>query len=39
MTGLDHRAGFVTTGKSANLVAIDDRGKLVASIIGGQQAN
>ena len=38
MTGLDHRAGFVTTGKSANLVAIDDRGKLVASIIGGQQA-
>jgi N-acetylglucosamine-6-phosphate deacetylase len=39
MTGLDHRAGFVIVGKSANLVAVDQQGKLVASIIGGQQAN
>jgi N-acetylglucosamine-6-phosphate deacetylase len=39
MTGLDHRAGFVMEGKSANFVAVDQEGKLVASIIGGQQAN
>ena len=39
MTGLSHRAGSVAPGKSANLVAIDDHGKLVASIIGGQPAN
>lgn len=39
MTGLDHRAGFVTAGKSANFVAVDQQGKLVASIIGGKPAN
>ena len=39
MTGLAHRAGAVAVGKSANLVAIDPRGRLVASIIGGKQAN
>ena len=38
MTGLPHRAGSVTTGKSANFVAIDQQGKLVASFIAGQQA-
>jgi N-acetylglucosamine-6-phosphate deacetylase len=37
MTGLAHRAGTVTAGKAANLVAIDAQGRLVASIIGGQQ--
>jgi N-acetylglucosamine-6-phosphate deacetylase len=39
MTGLAHRAGTLAPGKSANLVAIDATGKLVASIIGGLQAN
>jgi len=39
MTGLAHRAGAVAVGKSANLVAIDAQGRLVASIIGGKQAN
>ena len=39
MTGLAHRAGAVAIGKSANLVAVDAQGRLVASIIGGQQAN
>jgi N-acetylglucosamine-6-phosphate deacetylase len=35
MTGLAHRAGTVAEGKSANLVAIDAVGRLVASIVGG----
>jgi N-acetylglucosamine-6-phosphate deacetylase len=39
MSGLAHRAGFVTSGKAANLVAIDAGGKLVGSIVGGDQAN
>jgi len=39
MTGLDHRAGSVAAGRSANLVAVDPQGKLVASIIAGQQVN
>lgn len=38
MTGLAHRAGAVTVGKAANLVAIDTQGRLAASIIGGQLA-
>ena len=38
MTGLAHRCGTLAPGKSANLVAIDATGKLVASIVGGQQA-
>jgi len=38
MTGLAHRAGSLAPGKSANLVAIDATGKLVGSIVGGQQA-
>jgi N-acetylglucosamine-6-phosphate deacetylase len=39
MTGLSHRAGTLAPGKSANLVAIDASGKLVASIVGGILAN
>jgi N-acetylglucosamine-6-phosphate deacetylase len=39
MTGLAHRAGTLAPGKSANLVAIDASGKLVASIVGGILAN
>jgi N-acetylglucosamine-6-phosphate deacetylase len=39
MTGLDHRAGSVTPGKAANLVAVDAQGKLLASILAGQQVN
>jgi N-acetylglucosamine-6-phosphate deacetylase len=35
MTGLAHRAGTVAEGKSANLVAIDAEGRLVASMVGG----
>lgn len=35
MTGLDHRAGSIVSGRAANLVAVDERGKLVASIIAG----
>ena len=38
MTGLAHRAGSLEPGKSANLVAIDATGRLVGSIVGGQQA-
>ncbi len=38
MTGLAHRAGSLAPGKSANLVAIDSTGKLVGSIVGGQEA-
>jgi N-acetylglucosamine-6-phosphate deacetylase len=37
MTGLTHRAGAITVGKSANLVAIDAEGKLIASLVGGQR--
>ena len=39
MTGLDHRAGAVVPGRAANLVAVDGQGKLVASLIAGQQVN
>jgi N-acetylglucosamine-6-phosphate deacetylase len=39
MSGLAHRAGSLSAGRAANFVAIDASGKLVASIIGGQQAN
>jgi N-acetylglucosamine-6-phosphate deacetylase len=35
MTGLAHRAGNLAPGKSANLVAVDAAGKLIASIVGG----
>ncbi|HEY2467228.1 MAG TPA: N-acetylglucosamine-6-phosphate deacetylase [Terracidiphilus sp.] len=39
MIGLDHRAGAVVPGRAANLVAVDGQGKLVASLIAGQQVN
>ncbi|MGA7856740.1 MAG: amidohydrolase family protein, partial [Terracidiphilus sp.] len=39
MTGLEHQAGFLSTGQPANLVAVDAAGKLLASIVGGQSAN
>ena len=39
MTGLSHRAGSVTVDKAANLIAIDEQGHLVASIVGGQICN
>jgi N-acetylglucosamine-6-phosphate deacetylase len=35
MVGLEHRAGTLAPGKSANLVAIDAAGKLVGSLVGG----
>jgi N-acetylglucosamine-6-phosphate deacetylase len=35
MVGLEHRAGTLAPGKSANLVAIDATGKLVGSLVGG----
>ena len=39
MTGLDHRAGSIVPGRAANLIAVDQQGKLVASMIAGQQVN
>lgn len=39
MTGLDHRAGSLVAGRAANLVAVDEQGKLVASIIAGTLVN
>jgi N-acetylglucosamine-6-phosphate deacetylase len=39
MTGLAHRAGSIVAGKSANFVAVDDAGKLIASFIAGIAAN
>ena len=39
MTGLDHRCGSIVPGRAANLVAVDQQGKLVASIIAGSPVN
>jgi N-acetylglucosamine-6-phosphate deacetylase len=39
MTGLDHRCGSIVPGRAANLVALDEQGKLVASIIAGAPVN
>jgi N-acetylglucosamine-6-phosphate deacetylase len=39
MTGLDHRAGSIVPGRAANLVAVDEQGKLVVSIIAGAPVN
>jgi N-acetylglucosamine-6-phosphate deacetylase len=39
MTGLDHRAGSIVPGRAANLVIIDEQGKLVASIIAGMRVD
>jgi N-acetylglucosamine-6-phosphate deacetylase len=38
MTGMDGRAGALTVGAPANLVAVDAAGKLVASMVEGQLA-
>jgi N-acetylglucosamine-6-phosphate deacetylase len=38
MTGLADQAGSLRAGHAANLVAVDETGKLVASIVGGQSA-
>jgi N-acetylglucosamine-6-phosphate deacetylase len=39
MTGLDHRCGSIVPGRAANLVALDEQGNLVASIIAGAPVN
>ncbi len=36
MTGLGHRAGSLAVGQPANLVAVDEAGKLMASLVGGR---
>jgi N-acetylglucosamine-6-phosphate deacetylase len=36
MTGLSHEAGQVSVGGRADLVALADNGKLLASIVGGR---
>ena len=38
MTGLEDRAGRIRTGMAANLVALDDSGRLLASIVNGRLA-
>lgn len=38
MTGLTEKAGSLRVGEAANLVAVDDSGKLVASFVEGQMA-
>jgi len=39
MTGLDGDADSLAVGQPANLVAVDQKGKVVASILGGRLAN
>jgi len=36
MTGLGHEAGALSSGMPANLVAVDESGKLVGSMVGGR---
>ncbi len=36
MTGLDDKLGTLAVGKAANMVAVDDHGKLIASIRDGE---
>jgi len=36
MTGLEARAGAVALGAAANLIALDEKGRLAGSVIGGQ---
>ena len=38
MTGLEDRAGAIRAGVQANLVALDDEGRLLASIVNGEIA-
>jgi N-acetylglucosamine-6-phosphate deacetylase len=37
MTGLRDRAGLLEAGLSANIVAVDDRGRLISSFVNGQR--
>ena len=39
MTGMEDRTGRLAVGDPANLVAIDAKGKLIASIVNGQRAD
>lgn len=36
MTGLEDQAGSIAVGRPANLVALNERGELVASLVGGR---
>jgi N-acetylglucosamine-6-phosphate deacetylase len=36
MAGLGEQAGFVAVGMPANLVAVDEAGKLVGSVVNGE---
>ena len=36
MTGLEDHAGSLTVGRVADLVAVDAKGRLIASIVGGE---
>jgi N-acetylglucosamine-6-phosphate deacetylase len=38
MTGLGDQAGSLAVGEAANLVALDEAGKLVGSVVNGQTA-
>jgi N-acetylglucosamine-6-phosphate deacetylase len=38
MTGLSNRAGSVAVGQPASLVAFDQAGKLVGSVVNGELA-
>jgi N-acetylglucosamine-6-phosphate deacetylase len=38
MTGLGHHAGSLSVGEAANLVAVDESGRLVASFVNGIKA-
>jgi N-acetylglucosamine-6-phosphate deacetylase len=39
MTGLRDYCGTIAVGRTANLVALDPAGQLIASIVGGQTMN
>jgi N-acetylglucosamine-6-phosphate deacetylase len=39
MTGLSDYSGAIAVGRTANLVAVDPAGQLIASIVGGQTVN
>jgi N-acetylglucosamine-6-phosphate deacetylase len=39
MTGMNDRVGSIAAGQPANLVAVDEAGKLAASLIAGQRVN
>jgi len=39
MTGLATEVGSIAVGQMANLVAVDRKGKLIASMLGGRLAD